>query len=118
MIEAEYAIARLKRMGLLEEKDGKSVESSKNLTTKDKQVTTAAFREHQKDILRRSLKALVEVPLERRNHTGVTMAIDVNKMPIAKNFIQEFSRKLCDLMESGEQTEVYQLNVSLFPLSR
>jgi UV DNA damage repair endonuclease len=46
------------------------------------------------------------------------MAIDPKKLSVAKELIRKFQDDLSDLLESGNQTEVYRLSTHLFPLSK
>lgn len=118
VIEAQYAVARLLRLGLLEERDGRLVKAQRHVTTQNKAVTNPALRAQHKEILRQSGEAMREIPIERRSHTAITMTLDPEKIPLAKQMIQEFGRRLCEVMETGERKEVYQFHVGFFPLTR
>ena len=67
--------------------------------------------------IKQSIDALFAVPVESRDITSMTMAIDKNKIPEAKRKIKQFRRNLCQFLESGEKNEVYNLNVQLIPLT-
>jgi uncharacterized protein (TIGR02147 family) len=103
-LEAQYAVDRLLRLGLLKTDAG----------TKDKGKTTSALKKSQRQILRMALNALESDPIETRSSTGMTMSIDPAKLPLAKQMIQSFMEQLCEFLESGERREVYQLAVNLF----
>ncbi|MCX6116433.1 MAG: DUF4423 domain-containing protein [Proteobacteria bacterium] len=118
VIEAEQAIARLIRLGLLTSSNGAIVKSSQSLITKDLSKTNSALKASQRQILKSALKALENDPIEHRDTTGMTMSIDPKKIPLAKQMIQDFTNQLCEMLESGERTEVFQLSVSLFSLER
>ena len=49
--------------------------------------------------------------------TSMTMAIDVDRLPEAREVITKFRRELCALLENGEQTRVYNLGIQLYPVS-
>lgn len=115
-LEAQYAIDRLLRLGLLERRDGTLVKTSKMLATKDKARTGPALIERQKETLKLAALALERVPIERRSANGMTMAIDPAKLPIAKALIIKFAEELCQVLEVGERTALYQLTMHLFPL--
>ena len=66
--------------------------------------------------MRGAVIALENDPLERRSTTGMTMAIDPSKLPVARKLIEDFMFKLCEVLESGERAALYQLSVSLFSL--
>lgn len=118
VIEAEQAIARLIRLGLLVSTDGMIVKTSQSLITKDLSKTNSALKASQRQILKSALKALENDPIEHRDTTGMTMAIDPKKIPLAKKMIQDFTNQLCEMLESGDRTEVFQLSVSLFSLEK
>jgi uncharacterized protein (TIGR02147 family) len=56
--------------------------------------------------------------IKERDFTSVTMAINPEKMSIAKEMIRKFQDELAEAMESGPQSEVYRLSMQLFPLSK
>ena len=53
--------------------------------------------------------------MDERDFSGITMAINVEKLDEAKEMIRAFRRKLCKFLETGKKTEVYTLRVQLFP---
>lgn len=115
--EAETAMRRLLQLGLLEtDENGFLRKVNRSLTTKNKNVTTPAHKRHQLQVLDLSIAALENEPLETRSHTSMTMAIDPEKLPVAKKMIQDFMDGLCEFLESGKRKRVYQLGVGLFPM--
>jgi hypothetical protein len=46
----------------------------------------------------------------------MTMAIDPEKLSAARQMIREFNQSLCQFLESGKRTRVYNLGVALCPL--
>ncbi len=116
--EAKAATERLKRLGLLLEENGSLIKSSKFLTNMSNLNTSAAHRELQKQVVEKALLAIDECPQEEKNITSMTMAIDVNNLPKAKEIIRKFRRDLCALLEDGEQTRVYNLAIQLYPISK
>jgi hypothetical protein len=46
------------------------------------------------------------------------VAIDLNKLPEIKVAIREFRQKMLELIKSGRPTEVYQLAIQLYPISK
>jgi uncharacterized protein (TIGR02147 family) len=115
--ETNLAIERLLNLGLLvRTEDGRLTKSLEQLTTGDKHVTTPALRRHQKQILEKAVQSLENDPIEKRSMTSMTMAIDPELMPIAKQMIEQFTLNLCQLLESGKRKQVYELGVSLYPV--
>lgn len=117
-IEAKLSIERLTNLGLLKEDQGTLVKTDKNITTANKSVTTPALRKHQKDILLRSIHSLENDSLDKRSMNGCTIATNPKKLEFAKKMINEFIHNLAVYLEDGEATEVYQLGIGLFPLTK
>ena len=119
-LEARLALDRFFEFELLEKtSDGSVRKSNKHLATADKQLTTAAHRRHQRQILEKSAASLENDPIEVRNHSSMTMATDSSLMPEARRRILAFQRELCLFLESAPKlTCVYELQTSLFPLQQ
>lgn len=117
-IEVKQIIADLKQTGLLANVDGNLVKTNRHIATADRAVTSRALKEQQRQFLNGAIDSLMSQDLSERSHTGMTMSIDPQKIPIAKKMIEEFAQELCQVLESGERTAVYQLNISLFSLQK
>lgn len=61
---------------------------------------------------------LQQIPLQLRDFTAMTMAIDPQKLPRAKKYIREFYHKISGLLEKDNKKEVYKLCIQLFPLTK
>ncbi|MBI1859782.1 MAG: TIGR02147 family protein [Deltaproteobacteria bacterium] len=116
--ETQAAIERLIRLKLLSVKNGRLVKNQPLLRTSDRSLTTPALRRRQRQILERSIRSLENDPIETRNHTAMTMAIDPTLLPKAKERIDQFQNDLCQFLEKGKRKRVYELTVNLFPLQR
>ncbi len=119
--EANIAIERLLRLGLIERaEDGTLSDTSSGFSTNiNGNMTSAGSRQLQEQILQQSIQALRTVPVTARNHTSMTMAIDPVHLPEAIKRITKFRRELCEYLESqGAPQEIYQLSVSLFPITK
>lgn len=78
----------------------------------------AATRKLQKQVLEMGVHALENIPVEERDQSSMTMAIDSKLLPQARAKIKRFRRELCRFLKSSpHQDQVYQLGVSLYPLS-
>lgn len=116
--EVKAAIDRLIKVGLLQVEGKKISRAPGRHTTKDKTITAPAFKYHQRKILEKAILALDNVPLEKRNQSSMTIAINPAKIPLAKKMIQDFVDQLSDVLEAGPLEEVYQMSFSLFPLTQ
>jgi transcriptional regulator with XRE-family HTH domain len=115
--ESKSAIERLKRLGLLLEENGSLIKSSKRLTNNGTVNTSGAHKELQKQIISKALIAVDEVPQDEKDITSMTMAIDTKNLDKARLIIQKFRRDLCELLEDGNQEQVYNLGIQLYPIS-
>ncbi|MNK51262.1 hypothetical protein D3C87_701600 [compost metagenome] len=116
--EAKSAVDRLKRLELLLEENGSLVKSSKFLTNQSAVNTSAAHRELQKQVIEKALVAIEDCDPEDKDITSMTMAIDKKNIAKARELTRKFRRDLCALLEEGEQTEVYNLGIQLYPVTK
>ncbi len=117
-VEVKLAIKRLIRLELLEDRDGKLHKTVEQVSSADKSITSSAHKRLQKQVLKKAVESLENDDIEIRNMTSMSMAVDPQKIPQAKKMIQNFSRELCAYLESGKRTQVYQLGVCLYPISK
>lgn len=120
-VQVGIAIDTLVRLNLLKKtKNGFKIvhENSTNLSSNEK--TSSAMRKYQRSILDKSLDALDSVDRKDRDHTSTTLAIRKSDIPKAKQIIKDFRYKLTALLQDNHENfdEVYQLQVSLFPLGK
>ncbi len=120
--EVQIATERLLRLELIEiTPEGKWIDqSSGHTTTLGSNFTASAFKNLQRQILEKAIKALDEVPFEKRSQTSLTMAINPDRIPAAKKKIIEFQRELNRFLGEGARTEndeVYHMSLSLYPVS-
>jgi uncharacterized protein (TIGR02147 family) len=104
-------------LGLLKKFKGRWISTKINLETSH-DVASAALRKSHKQTLEQAIEALDNVELSQRDITSITMAIDVKKIPLAKEMIRKFRRELAAALETDKRTEVYNLNVQLVPVSK
>lgn len=115
-MKVRETVSRLSKLGLLQEKNGKLSCTHYNLTTTH-DIPSSALRKGHAELLGKAIEAIQNVPVEKRDVTSVTMAVDPKKLEKAKKMIKEFRRKLMKELESGEKTEVFALAIQLFPLT-
>jgi len=114
--EIDEAIKRLKRLGFLEEKNKRWVKSQAHITT-GSDFSSIALRRLQLQFLEKAKQSLLIDPIEERDLTSMTMAIDSTKLHEAKKKITKFRRELCQFLETGNRDRLYTLTVNLFPLT-
>lgn len=120
VVEVNAALERLCRTGMLQIEKGKWKDLSDGTsTTIGFPHTSAALIGLQKVMLEKASTALTEVPLERRDNSTVTMAIDSKRLPEAKLMIKEFRRRMGRVLSrGGQRDDVYNLTVSFYPLTQ
>ena len=85
--EAKAALERLVAIGMLVISNKKLTRSEARFTTKDKTITDSALKHHQRKILEKSIIAMDNIPLELRNQSSMTIAVNPSKIPLAKKMI-------------------------------
>lgn len=115
---AKQVVDRLIELELLErDQKGKLKRSDKSFRTTDDIADLSLKRCHDQT-LELARDSLYRDSVSDRDFTSITMAIDPEKLSMAKEMIREFQDKLSDVLESGTRTEVYRLSMQLFPLSK
>jgi uncharacterized protein (TIGR02147 family) len=88
-----------------------------NIITTDG-VSSCSLQEGHRKNLELAEEALRNTPVHLRDFTGLTMAIDSKKIPLAVSLIRKFQDELSVLLEeSDSRDEVYKLCIQLFPLT-
>lgn len=87
-----------------------SLETSEN-------VESQALQEAHKDSLDIAKAKLDSIPVELRDFSSITMAINTQMLPEARAIIREFQEKMHALLTKDSQDEVYQFSCQLFPLT-
>lgn len=118
-LHVKLAVGRLLKLNLLKiEESGNWIDVSDTLTTTNSPFTNSAFKKLQRGILDQAHKALNEVEFEQRDQSSMTMAVDSHQLQKAKEIIKKFRREICELMQATpKRNAVYQLSVSLFPIT-
>lgn len=119
--EARIAVERMLRLGMLErDRRGMLRNIGGNHTSIADPFTAVAFRKMQKQVLEKAIQALEEVPIEERNQTSMTLAIDSRDLPAAKEHLKRFRREFTARLqpEGKPRDRVYHLSLSFYPVSR
>jgi uncharacterized protein (TIGR02147 family) len=119
--QAKAARERLIKLELLEVVAGRLKPTSGGNTTTKNEFTALAFKKMQDDLLRKALQSLWDDPLEKRDHSSISMAIDPADLPEVKKRLAKMRRELCAFLERPKKqkpTRVYNLSLAFFPLSK
>jgi uncharacterized protein (TIGR02147 family) len=116
--DAAQALERMQRLGMIRfDKNGQKQPSSSSFESPDEVANLALRKAHQQN-LELAARSLEEDSVEVRDVTSMTMSIDPSKLKEAKRMIRDFQDRVSELLESGEKSEVYKINIQLFPLTR
>jgi uncharacterized protein (TIGR02147 family) len=109
---------RLLTLGLLaRDEQGLFVRTAAAIRTSD-DLAELSIRQHHDESLTLGKESLARDPVERRDFTSITMAIDPLKLSEAKERVRRFTDELSDLLETGNRTEVFRFSTALFPLTK
>ena len=116
--EAKKAVETLLNLEMLErdEKTGRYRATGIQYKTPT-DVANISLKNHTLQTLELANNSLLNDPVEVRDFSTVTMAIDPNNLDEAKKMIKDFRRRLSKKLETGNKKEVYKLAIQLFPLS-
>jgi uncharacterized protein (TIGR02147 family) len=116
--QAKAAVGRLARLGLLEvSSDG--WKKTHAMLTIPASVPSSAIRKFHQQMIGKALQELDSgepEDFENRFIVGTTMAIDKSRLPEAKRRVAKFRRSLLKFLCDGTATDLYQMNLQLFPL--
>jgi uncharacterized protein (TIGR02147 family) len=115
--EVSEALESLQRLQLIKKVRGRFVRTAKSLTT-SKDVPSAAIRKHHTQNLRLAEDSLHRDAVAYREFGSVTLAVNLEKLPLAKEMIFKARKKIADLLEDENASEVYTLSFQLFPLTK
>ena len=114
---AKFALDRLERVGLLVRVKGVlKVESSFVMSTSG--IPSSAIRNYHRQILKKAIVALETEPVDERDITGIGLAIDLRDLPDLVAEIRKFRNRIASKYSRGKRTEVYQLEMALFKISK
>jgi uncharacterized protein (TIGR02147 family) len=118
LAEVKTAVERLVRLGILDVSETKWKQTTKPIKVENT-VSTAATRKHQRQMIEKALESLEHDPMDIRDMSSMTLAMDPKLVPTALKEIRKFRRKLTKMLEtSAPQTEVYHLAIQLYPVSK
>ncbi len=115
--ETELAIERLKRLNLLI-CDGKQWKKTQNTYLASSDIPNEAFRKFHKQTLEKAIDSIENQEVQERNLSSVTFAVDLSKLSEAQQLIRKFRCNMEKLLSEGHKTEVYQLAVQLFRITK
>ena len=115
--EVQESLAFLTKAGLLKKSEGKLVQSETSVKGSN-DATRLAMRGMHRMMSQLATPAL-ELPVEERNFSGVTMGLSRESYSKIENLLDECRRKIIAVAAEEKNVEqVYRLNLQLFPLTK
>lgn len=116
-LEAKHAFEKLKIFGYIDEQGEGFRQSSRPLqSTTD--IPSAVIRRFHRQNLQLAQDRIESVPVELRDFSSFTFAIDQRKLARAKKMIQEFKAKFNRTMKSSRADAVYNLGIQFYPVTK
>ncbi len=117
-VRAEVVLNNLLTCELIKKNnDGIFVKThSRVRTTED--VTSQALKNSHLETLEMGKNKLEEIDVALRDFSAMTIAMDIEKLPEVKTIIREFRQKMTALLRDGDKTDVYQVAIQLYPLTK
>ncbi len=116
--EAQQGLDVLHELGLIEEQDGVLRQTNATLTT-GAEAQKSHIAEYHRVMMQRAALSIEAVPSHQRDISSLTVSLGDSGLSVFKKRIQEFRRELLSLAEEDQQsTQVVQLNLQLFPLTK
>ncbi|MNY47216.1 hypothetical protein D3C86_1824680 [compost metagenome] len=116
-MEAHAAIERLFSLKLLEKaEDGRLVSTFKRLNSKD-DVLNKGIQAYHRHTCELAMTAVEQLPVELREFQSMSLPVQKEKIPLAKEMIRKFRAQFQKAMGSENANEVYQFNIQFFQLT-
>ena len=115
---AKESFVILQTLGLIEKNsEGNWKQCSGALSTSE-DIKDIALYEYHSSMIKLGLTSLRKDPIKEREFNGVTLPISKEKLPLLKEKIRQFRKEINEYTSSMEDcTQVYQMNIQLFPLT-
>ena len=117
--EVSETIDKIFELGLVSaDEKGKISRKTKSLVTNlSEGQTSAAAKNHQKDLLDISKRSIEQTDISKRDHSAVIMTIDEKDIEEAKEAIKVFRRKFAETFQkkNTKTSKIYTLQIGLFP---
>lgn len=112
------ALNRLMRLSLVSKQENNQYQKETPSLTTTTDIPSAALRRSHKQSLEQAIQSLENVPIELRDITSITIPTNPAKIKLAKKMIKDFRLRLAAMLEEGEKSEVYNLNIQLTPITK
>ena len=111
------SVERLQRIGALEKTSTGSYTKSNSWFTTTHEIPDQAIRKYHRQVLQLASASIDRDPVQERDMSAITFAVDQKKIPEAKAMIRRFRRRMAEFLSKGTTSRVYKLSLQLFPVS-
>ena len=116
--EVSQAIERLRRVGLIDiDENGEYYRTKSSFKSSD-DIVSQGLREFHREILAKATDSLENDSVKDRDISSMTIAVNKEQIPKAKEEIRKFQNKMVKLLQKGNKAQVYNLGINLIPISR
>lgn len=113
--EANQALLRLERMGIIQTKPVfKQICDPIEMVS---DIPSEAVRKYHKQSLNIAIEKIDTIEMTKREYQSLTIPISPKQVPTIKKYINDFLAQISDYTEKHKGSEVYNLNLQLFPVS-
>lgn len=113
----EKTLTRLERLQLIQKEDGVYRSLHKDVTTTHN-ISSEAIRQYHRQGIKHAMNSLTDDELSLRDITSIEMPADPRRIDEIRGLIRDFRRRIAELLENGDKTEVYRLNIQLVPVTK
>lgn len=114
----KVVVQNLKLIGLIEMSSSGHLKKLKKNVTTSSGINSQALKQSHKEGLVKALEKIESVPLEQRSFSSMTVAFNPKNIEKARDLIRDFRRSFSAIMEEEQGTEVYQMAIQFFPLTK
>jgi len=116
--KVQKSVELLKKLGLVEQKEGRYIQSDAKIST-GPEVLSMAVRNMHQQMAALATDAVQNIPREERDISGLTLGVSQEGFQKLTRELALFRERVTQIVEEDKTSDmVYRLNLQLFPLSR
>lgn len=115
--EVDHALHLMRKVGLIETVNGVEEICDDYVLCPDG-VPSRAVKNYHHQMLDKASLAIEEQPVEKRDVSGISFALDCSELKKLKKDILQFQNRMIKKYSKGTKNQVYHIEVALFPLSK
>lgn len=114
--KVDELICRLIRLGMIKKEKGKYVRTFVRYQTSE-DISNSAIIKYHLHTLELSERVLKEVDITRRDFSSMVLKINPKNLKKVKDIIRECQDEIASLVEEDDPSEIYHMNVHLYPVT-